>query len=185
MDDKSIFSGRTNKAVIKTSSPMIEIPYDDFRNLKDKLESLSIEGLTCDMEPPVCKVLGKCSAALKKLKNFAFTIGDTLKYTLDTKDVVLDVLVNKVDYCQVLITTQEDRSTAEIGLGTPFLKSFFTILNFGNYSVGLATKVDSSSYVTFVDPEEKSSVVWIILVVVSLIGPLVGGFILFKQYRKR
>lgn len=99
IDDKSIFSGSTTKAVIKTSSPVIEIPYDDFRYLTDKLESLSIPNLTCTLEPPVCRVLGRCSSAVKVFKKFGFVFGDSWQYNPDLKDLLYDVTISKLDYC--------------------------------------------------------------------------------------
>jgi hypothetical protein len=185
IDGKSIYSGSTSKAIIRTSSPIIEIPYDDFRNMKDKLDSLSIEGLSCTLEPPVCKVLGRCSTAIKLMKNFGFSFGDNWQYNPDLKDLLYDVTISKVDYCQLLISTKEDRSTSEIGLGAPFLKSFFTILNFENYKVGFAVGADSDAFVLNVPLTAESSVLWIIIAIIALIGLIIGGYVLWKIYERR
>lgn len=76
VDGKSIFTDTTEKAVIKTGSPYIEIPYRDFTNLIEKLQSMSIEGLDCSTEPPVIKIAGTCSKAAKNLKSVGFVFGD-------------------------------------------------------------------------------------------------------------
>jgi len=161
------------------------VPYEDFRNMKDKLESLSIAGLGCSLEPPVCKILGRCSAALKLVKNFGFTFGDNWQYNPDLKDLFYDVTISKVDYCQLLISTKEDRSTTEIALGTPFLKSFFTVLNYETYKVGFAVSTDSDAFVLNVPIEAESSILWVIVSIIAFIGLIIGGYVLWKIYEKR
>jgi hypothetical protein len=82
------------------------------------------------MEPPVCKFTGRCTSVLDRMKNVAFAFGNEWQYNPAIRDLFIEVNVNKIDYCQLLISTKEDRSINQIILGSPFLKSFITILDF-------------------------------------------------------
>ena len=153
--------------------------------MKEKLESLSIPDLDCSLEPPICRVLGRCSTVSKHLKPISFVFGDKWQYNVDVKDMVDDVVFEQKDYCELALRSNEDRSTIEFGLGIPFLKSFYTELDFDDYNVGFAVSIDSASSISLAAEQSSGSIFWIVVSILAFIGVCIGGWYLWHLYHKQ